>query len=57
VQVEVNKRDRDELFALFAQARYTQTQVHYTAAGKGALARGDDPTEIPCNAVFEPTVT
>jgi len=54
VQVEVNKRDRDELFALFTQARYTQTQVHYTAAGKVALARGDDAVEIPCNAVFEP---
>jgi FkbM family methyltransferase len=54
VQVEVNKRDRDELFALFAQASYKQTNVHYTAAGKVALARGDDPVEIPCNAVFEP---
>jgi FkbM family methyltransferase len=54
VQVEVNKRYREELFALLAGAGYAKTHVHYTAAGKGALARGVDPEEIPCNAVFEP---
>jgi FkbM family methyltransferase len=54
VQVEINKRDRDELFARFNEARYEQTLKHYTAGGKWSLAQGADPSDVPYNAVFEP---
>jgi len=54
VQVEINERDQADLFSAFASARYKQTQVHYTAAGKADLARGVDPRKIPYNAIFEP---
>jgi hypothetical protein len=55
VQVEINKRDRDELFAAFESAGYRQTERHYTAAGKAELAKGIDPLEIAHNAIFEPS--
>ena len=54
VQVEINERQRDGLFAALAAASYKQTQKHYTAAGKADLARGVNPCKIPYNAVFEP---
>jgi FkbM family methyltransferase len=54
VQIEMNTRYRDELIATLGAAGYRQAQKHYTAAGKAALARGEDAERIPYNAIYEP---
>jgi FkbM family methyltransferase len=54
IQIEMNTRYRDELLTALAQAGYRQTHKHYTAAGKAALARGEDAERIPYNAIYEP---
>lgn len=52
LQVEINTRYKDELYALLRAAGFTHVERHDTDHGKKALARGEDPESIGYNAIF-----
>lgn len=54
VQVEVNQRHRDALFALFAECGYEPCARHDTARGKKKIAAGADPAQVAHNVVLRP---
>jgi FkbM family methyltransferase len=53
VQVEINARHKQALFAFMQCVGYAQTLRHDTLLGKQALASGRDPESIGYNAVFQ----
>lgn len=54
LQVEINHRYRDALFAFFEEVGFELAQRHYTLIGKQQIAAGRHPHEISHNAIFRP---
>jgi FkbM family methyltransferase len=54
LQVEINRRYGDALFALMNEAGFKLSLRHYTLIGKQMIAAGQHPEAICHNAVFRP---
>jgi FkbM family methyltransferase len=54
MQVEINARYRDALFAFLTEVGFEMVEAHYTLNGKAMIAAGKNPYEIAHNAVFRP---
>lgn len=52
IQVEINARHKDELYALMSQLGYRLAEKHFTLHGKKQIAQGADPETVGYNAVF-----
>jgi FkbM family methyltransferase len=52
IQVEINSRHKQELYALLSELGYALTEKHFTLHGKKALAQGIDPESVGYNALF-----
>jgi FkbM family methyltransferase len=56
IQVEINKRHKDEIAPFMADHGYELTLKHYTRSGLKRIARGEDPESYAYNAIFHPTI-
>lgn len=54
MQVEINARYRDALFAFLTEVGFEMIETHYTLNGKAMIAAGKNPHDIAHNAVFRP---
>jgi hypothetical protein len=54
MQVEINARYRDALFAFLAEVGFEMVEAHHTLNGKAMIAAGKNPNDIAHNAVFRP---
>jgi FkbM family methyltransferase len=54
LQVEINLRYKEQLYALMTECGFLESHRHYTKGGKKAIAAGKNPDTIPYNAVFTP---
>ena len=52
IQVEINARHKDELYALLGKLGYCLAEKHFTLHGKKQIAAGADPESVGYNAVF-----
>lgn len=55
IQIEVNRRHKDEIVPFMAEHGYELASRHYTRSGLKRIARGEDPESYPYNAIFRPT--
>jgi FkbM family methyltransferase len=54
LQVEINRRYKDELFVLLNELGFELAQRHHTLNGKAMIAAGSQPEDIAHNAIFRP---
>ena len=54
IQVEINKRHKDEIAPFMAEHGYELANKHYTRSGRKRMARGEDPEHYAYNAIFRP---
>lgn len=55
MQVEINARYRDALFAFLKEVGFELVETHHTLNGKSMIASGMNPNEIAHNAIFRPS--
>ena len=54
VQVEINKRYKEEIMPFMESCGYTMSERHFSRSGLKKLARGADPEDYTYNAIFSP---
>jgi FkbM family methyltransferase len=54
IQVEINKRHKDEIVPFMTEHGYELANRHYTRSGQKRIARGEDPEGYAYNAIFRP---
>jgi len=55
IQVEIDKSSEEEIISYVALHDYSLSAKHYTRAGLERIAKGHDPEDILCNAIFRPS--
>jgi FkbM family methyltransferase len=54
IQVEINKRHKDDVVPFMTEHGYELASKHYTRSGLKRIARGEDPEGYAYNAIFRP---